>query len=131
MAFKKLTLAELANLDAGRVHVAFEQAVSRIVRDCLDRPGDKTPRKVLLQLQVVPVVGEEGQCEECLAEFQIKDSVPTRKSKTYSLATNRKGDLIFSEASPTNIRQTTFEDVDPVTGCVSRGELDDEHEEDL
>lgn len=129
--FKKLTLAELVNLDAGRVHVAFDQAVARVVRDCQDRPGDKAPRKVLLQLAVVPVVGEDGGCEECLAEFQVKDTVPTRKSKTYSLATNRKGDLIYSEGSPSNVHQTTFEDVDPVTGCVSRGELDDEHEEDL
>lgn len=129
--FKKLTLAELVNLDAGRVHVAFDQAVARVVRDCQDRPGDKAPRKVLLQLAVVPVVGEDGGCEECLAEFQVKDTVPTRKSKTYSLATNRKGDLIYSEGSPSNVHQTTFDDIDQVTGRVNRGdfETDDESEE--
>ena len=129
MGFKKFTLGELTELDSGRVDVAWNKAVERVVRDCMDRPGDSSSRKVLLQLELTPVVSAEGDCEEVHGAFQIKDTVPTRKSKTYSFATNTKGDLIYSTNSPSNVRQSTFDDVDQVTGKVRMGPEDEDEED--
>lgn len=120
MGIVQLSLASLNDLDDGRVAVAFMQELRRAVQDCMDRPGDKNARSINLELKLTPVVGDEGQCDGAMGEFQIKSKVPTRKSKTYSFGTNTKGHLMYSANSPTNIDQTTFDDLDPETGRVQR-----------
>lgn len=120
MALVEFNIASLENLDDGRVAVAFAHELRRSVQDCMDRPGDKKPRSVSLEFRLTPVVGDEGQCEGAEGEFEIKSKVPTRKSKTYSFSTNRKGHLIYSSNSPENVDQTTFDDIDPETGKVKR-----------
>lgn len=116
----ELNLHSLNDIDDGRVAVAFMQELRRAVMDCMDRPGDKTSRVVALEFKLTPVVGDEGSCEGAIGEFHIKSKVPTRKSKSYSFGTNRKGHLIYSANSPENIDQTTFDDIDPETGKIRR-----------
>ena len=43
-------------------------------------------------------------------DFKVTTSVPDRQTKTYSFGLNRQGRLFFSEASPDNVEQTTFDD---------------------
>ena len=130
MGFKKLTLAEFKDLDDGRLHVAWNKGLERLVKDCLDRPGDTSPRKLTMQLAIVPVQGQEGTLEDINGHVEIKDSIPVRKSKTYSFRCNKNGDLIYSANNPSNARQTTFDDVDQVTGKVNMGPNDEDDEED-
>ena len=120
MPLMNLSLASINDLDDGRVSVAFTQELRRAVMDCMDRPGDKSSRTITLELKITPVIGDEGGCEGANGEFQIKSKVPTRKSKTYSFATNTKGHLIYSSTSPGDVNQSTFEDIDPETGKVKR-----------
>lgn len=120
MPLVQFDIASLGDLDDGRVAVAFAHELRRAVMDCMDRPGDKKSRTVTLEFCLIPVVGEDGQCEGAEGEFQIKSKVPTRKSKTYSFNTNRKGHLVYSSNSPDAVDQLTFEDVDPETGEAKR-----------
>lgn len=120
MPLVQLTLESINDLDDGRVAVAFMQELRRAVTDCMDRPGDTTARSVSLEFKIKPVIGDEGQCEGANGEFEIKSKVPTRKSKTYSFGTNTKGHLIYSSNNPTDVGQTTFDDIDPETGKVRR-----------
>jgi hypothetical protein len=96
------------------------------VRDCIDRPGDKRPRKVTMEFVIVPVVEENGSCEGVTGEFKVKTTIPHRQTKPYSFGLNRQGKLFFSEESPSNVDQTTFADIDPDTGRVRREFHDDE-----
>lgn len=121
MSFMEVNLQNLSELDDGRVAVAFMQELKRATADCIDRPGDKKPRIVTLEVRLEPVVDvESGQCEGANGEFQIKSRVPTRKSKTYSFGIKKTGQLYFSSESPDNVDQTTFDDVDQETGRVNR-----------
>jgi hypothetical protein len=120
MPLVQFDIANIGDLDDGRVSVAFAHELRRAVMDCMDRPGDKKPRSVTLEFRLTPVVGEEGQCDGAEGEFEIKSKVPTRKSKTYSFSTNRKGHLIYSSNNPEDIDQATFDDVDPATGNINR-----------
>lgn len=120
MALKYFDLAELSNIDGGRVAVAFAQALQRAVADCEDRPGEEKARKVMLQMELSPVVDEEGNCEGVNTAFQIKDNVPTRKSRVYNFGLKSGGRLFYSDESPGNVNQLTFGDVDPATGEVRR-----------
>lgn len=113
MPMQQLSLATLKDLDDGRVAVAFLHELTRIVQDCEDRPGDKKSRKVLLQGEVTPIMFEDGTLDSVKVEFQIKSSVPTRKSKTYTMAV-RKGQrgamLVFSSENPEDHRQKSLID---------------------
>lgn len=120
MSLIPLNLESLKELDAGKVSVAWDHELKRAVSDCMDRPGDKKPRVVTLELAITPVVSEDGGCEGAHGEFQIKSKVPTRKSRVYDFGVNRKGHVYFSDTSPDNLPQTTFDDVDPETGRVAR-----------
>lgn len=120
MPLLELNLANLNELDDGRVAVAFMHELRRVVQDCLDRPGDVSARKVSLEFCLKPVIAEDGQCESADGDFKIKSSVPVRKSKSYSFNVNKKGHLIYSSNSPEDVDQTTFDDVDPSTGRVKR-----------
>ena len=120
MPMMELNLANLNELDDGRVSVAFMHELRRVVQDCMDRPGDTTARKVSLEFNLKPIIAEDGSCESADGDFKIKSTVPVRKSKNYSFNVNKKGHLIYSSNSPDDVDQTTFDDVDPKTGKVSR-----------
>lgn len=120
MPLVELSLKSLEELDDGRVATAFIHELKRVVLDCMDRPGDATARKVNLEFTLKPIIADDGQCESAEGDFKIKSKVPDRKTKTYSFNVNKKGHLIYSSNSPENVDQTTFDDVDPQTGKVSR-----------
>lgn len=122
MPLERLTLETLKDLDDGRPAIAFEDAVAQAVNDCTDRPGNTKARTIALELKLRPEPNEEGQCDAVSADMAVKTSLPDRTTKTYSLGLNRKGHLIFSSTSPDNINQATFEDVDPKTGQIARGD---------
>lgn len=95
----ELTLKDLPDLDGGRIAVAFDSAIRRAALDCEDRPGETRPRKVTLQCEVAPVCDDDGVCRDVHVSFQVKDAVPTRKSKVYSMALRKQGMLVFSDVT--------------------------------
>lgn len=107
---QQLKLETLDQLDDGRVAIAFAQNLKSIIQDCMDRPGDKRPRKVTLVLSAVPQVANDGSCEGISTEFEIKQTRPNQRSKAYSLAANKAGHLIFSSTNAEDVRQTTIHD---------------------
>ena len=54
MALTEMTLEKLKELDFGRVSLAFQQHLARVVDDCMDRPGDGTAREVELRFLIKP-----------------------------------------------------------------------------
>lgn len=120
----QLTLESLTKLDDGRVPVAFQRQMQRAITDCMDRPNDKKPRTVTLDVEITPVTTVDGgviECENVEIEFKIASKVPTLKSKTYSCRVNKNGQAAFSTESPENVNQLTFGDVDK-SGKVNRQE---------
>jgi len=129
MALVALSLDTLRRLDDGRAVVAFDKELSMAVMDCMDRPGDASPRKVTLEMTIIPRVADDGSLDEVKADFQIKGKVPIRRTRRYSFDVRRQRDgadtkarLMFSESSPTDIKQTTLDDLNHETGRVERPE---------
>jgi len=116
MTMHVLTLAELNKLDGGVVALAFEQAMERAIADCEDRPGEEKPRKVNLQCELVPVRdGETGGLDTIAFVYQVKDTVPTRKSRVFNGAVRVTGGqrrLVYSDESPGNVHQRSIFDQD-------------------
>ncbi len=113
MAVRELRLEELESLDDGRVVAAFNQALKRAARDCEDRPGEEAVRKVTLQCEIKPLMSESGDLEDVEVSFQIKDTVPTRKTKKYTCAYRRLSqgtNLVFNDMSDENPNQHTLDE---------------------
>jgi hypothetical protein len=125
MSLIGLTLETLKDLDGGRPALAFQHAVEDAVHDCKDRPMDERPRKISMEFILNPIaeesdVGGVFTCTGVTGQFKVKTTLPQRQTKAYSFGLNRQGKLFFSEFSPTNVNQATFDDVDPATGKVAR-----------
>lgn len=106
---ERLTLASLAEIDGGRLALAFEQALKRCVLDCEDRPGESKPRKLTLNLELTPTLDEDLVCDNVKLQFHISDNVPKRRTKKYDMSLRKGGHLLFQPDSLDNVDQTTFE----------------------
>lgn len=104
-----LTMGTLAEIDNGRLREAFEQALRRAQTDCKDRPALEKARKITLQLSMVPIVGDSGDLESCNVEFQIKEALPPRDTRTFNMAADEAG-LYFNDLSPKDIRQRSLDE---------------------
>ena len=111
MSLKRLSLESIKELDGGAAMQTFQTAVQRAVKDCIDRPGDKRPRKVVLQLAITPVPVIQGNvidCDGAKGAFQCKVKIPDWETRTVDFGVQNSGDLIFNPDSPHDHRQTTM-----------------------
>ena len=123
------SLEALKQLDGGKANVAFRRAIEDCIKDMQDRPLDETGRTVTMKLTLKPVAEEDPEFEntyraggaEC--DIQFTTSLPKRKTKTYSFGLDNNSRMFFSVASPENVNQTTFDDIDPATGKAARSEV--------
>lgn len=106
---KQFNFAALAELDGGRIGIAVDRAIKRAGEDCEDLPGEKKARRVTLVLDFVPDLDQDGLCESVKASVQIKESLPTRKSKKYDLGLRRGGVMTYQPDSLENHEQDTFD----------------------
>lgn len=110
MALEKFAMATMAEIDGGRIREAFDQALRRCEIDCKDRPGDGAARVVNMTVRLTPVLDVDGEMNSVDIQFQVKDSVPTRKSKVYNMRST-EGGLLFNELAPEDVRQATIDTV--------------------
>jgi hypothetical protein len=108
---KRLSLENLKDLDGGRALEAFHDQLKRAVLDCLDRPGDKRARKIVLQFTALPVPvinGNTIDCDSVKGTFQCRCKLPDHETRTYDFGVQQSGDLIFNPDSPEDHRQMTM-----------------------
>jgi len=114
----KLEASTLHNLDRGVVAAGLDRAILQAARDCLDRPGDKRPRKITLQLNLKPIAHTDNNsitCEGATGSAVIRTRLPDYESQSLDFGVKQNGSLIFSEFSPHNHRQgTLFGDGDDI-----------------
>ena len=109
----RLSADTLSKLDHGRAAAALNTAITKAVKDCLERPGDDRARTVTLQMTVKPVsevIQNEITCEGATGRNKVKLSVPDWESQKLGFGVKQNGDLVFSENSPANHLQTTIFD---------------------
>jgi hypothetical protein len=110
-----LQLATIKEIDP-RIEGVFQYHVDRARHDCLNRPADKTVRKVLLEFTFQPIMDQESrECDAVEMTVKARSKVPDHQSATYRLGVDakRKG-IFFNVDNPQNIDQRSlFEGGDP------------------
>lgn len=106
MPLETFNTAFLPHIDGGRVRVGLDEAIKRAYSDCENRPGLKKARKVFLEITITPEI--EGEfLDSCTVEFDIKERIPARSSKSYNMRAGNGG-LLFNELSPEDVDQGTI-----------------------
>jgi hypothetical protein len=110
---RPLTFENIAEIDAGKIKVAFEQHLQKLVADCAERPGNETARTLSLQLNVVPVIDpDNGNCDDVNIEFEIGSKVPKHRSRMVNCnmrKTNSGQMLVFNDLSEDDAEQKTLD----------------------
>jgi hypothetical protein len=113
-------LENLRRLDFGKVHAAFDKELERVVRDCQDRPADKTVRTVNIKFGLRPNVEVNENTIDLASvavEVEISSTVPKRRTKVYTMQAKHDGRLGFQPDSPEDPTQEPLF-VDKDTGEV-------------
>jgi hypothetical protein len=107
MPMKPLTLDTLRQCDP-KIPEAFDALLRRATMDCFDRPADDKPRKVKLELALVPRLEPDGTCAEVEYQFFFAAAIPAHRTKVYSGSLRPNGTVLFNPDSPDNVAQATF-----------------------
>jgi len=69
---KPFAIEDIGLLDDGRVARAINNDIKMTTCDCLDRPGDASKRKVIIEIEQTPRATQDGVCHDVDMEFTIK-----------------------------------------------------------
>ena len=137
---RPLSLSQIQHIDNGKIQTVFNQLLRNITADVIDRPGDKSKRKLQLTVELSPVVDKETSALDTIkTEFVLKTALPVLRSAEYQMLAKPDGTQVFQPGSPFDPRQNTFDfganekiDVDTgeVTSTAGGTDQDDELESD-
>lgn len=100
----KLDFDSLAKLDEGRINKLLVMHIQRLTADCRDRPGDKHPRKLTIDISLTPIISPELECESVSVEIEAKSKIPAYRSKKYEMKPSKAG-LEFNQDFPEELDQ--------------------------
>ncbi len=103
--FTAFELKNLHQLEGGKVAQAFNKHVARASSDCYDRPGDSKPRVVLLQIEIIPVQDQHGNCDDVLIHVQTTSKVPPHRTNPINARLGTNGVLKLNLDSPDDVDQ--------------------------
>lgn len=113
---QNLDMKSIGDLDEGRVGIAVNNALNQIAHDLKCRPGVEKVRKMTITLTMKPQIDADG----LLASVDIGKTIKTTLPDTQGHITNAKvstdGELVWNDASPDDIAQSTLDEVASVDG---------------
>lgn len=86
-----LDFSSIAELDDGRINRVLQYHLQRCAADCVNRPNDKSKRKVTLDFTIEPVLDINGDLESARIEIECKSKVPVHRTKPYEALVDSKG----------------------------------------
>lgn len=102
--YEALRLQTIPILDK-RIGALFDRQVERICQDCIDRPTDKTSRKLVVEFLIEPVLDPESRaCETVRLTVEAKAKVPVYRTPVYQCLVTNKG-LKFNADTPDSADQ--------------------------
>ena len=111
---RELTFENIGEVDAGRIKLAVEQHLKKIVTDCIDRPGNDTARTLTLQLNIVPQIDPDtNNCDDVNIEFEVGSKVPKHRSRMVNCAVRKSLNgpmLAFNDLSEADSDQRTLDE---------------------
>jgi hypothetical protein len=120
-----LTIKNIQEIDRGVIGLMFNQALRTAAHDIVERPGDKAARKVILTIEMKPVLDAKSAALDTIAhKFTVDSKIPKQTSEEYPMLVTNDGVVVFQPMSPHDPRQMGFkyeggEQVNKQTGEVT------------
>jgi hypothetical protein len=108
MPFKQFNLAALHDIDDGKAAKAFDRLLARMIEDCNDRPSEKKPRKVTIQVDIIPVAEADGTCDNVDIIIRTKAVAPPMQSRSLSLGLRGSKTAVYNEDRLDDIDQPSL-----------------------
>lgn len=118
LTFTAKNIPELANGNIGRV---INHGIEQLIKDVIDRHGDKGKRVLNIKLAFTPDLDDSGALDTIDVQAEVKATVPTRKNtKPFKILPMSDGTAIFTPTSPHDPRQLPL----PTMGGADDGAAD-------
>lgn len=104
-----LNLETLHGMGDGELGILIRNQLQRIARDCVDRPHDKTKRKVVIEIVAVPVVSPRGDFTHVNIEIESKAKIPVHRTAPYQMQADMNG-FKFNQDFPDALDQLPLEE---------------------
>ena len=113
---QNLDMDTIGKLDEGRVAVAVNNALAQIAHDLNRRPGVDKARKLTLTLTMKPQIDSDGLLGSVDIGKTIKATLPDTQGHITNAKVNASGELVWNDASPDDIKQSTLDEAREVGG---------------
>lgn len=77
---EQLNLQNLHKFDGGTIEVLFNRAIERVYYDLSDRPNLNKPRRVTIELTLVPRASD-GELDTIATKAKVKEFIPTKETR--------------------------------------------------
>ena len=104
----EVNLENIKHLDA-RINAAFDSHLRTCVKDCFDRPGDKSKRKVKIVVELEPSTREDGTFDYIDHNWQFSSVVPPHRTGAIQSQARTNGSLAFNPHSLDDVNQLTLD----------------------
>lgn len=113
---REVTLENIGEMSDGAVAAQFQRHLTRAISDCEDRPGDKTARKLVLEVEVIPVMeqmdgGGLPSIVNANITCKIKSKLPDHVSRPTECQIKQGHRAVFNDMSENNINQRTLDEI--------------------
>ncbi len=115
----ELSLENLGQLDFGKIIAAFNHEREHVVKDCLDRPQDDKPRKIVITFLLKPICDETSRtidCDSIDVGCEVSSVVPKRRTTIYSMKPRQDGGLTFHPDLASDAEGSTLYDETDAAG---------------
>ncbi len=101
-----LTFGAIEDLANGKIAALLKKHLEMVARDCMNRPNDKSKRKVILEFQFSPVPDSDdlNRCDHVECDIECKSKLPTFRSATMQMRPHVSG-FIFNQDFPDDLNQ--------------------------
>ena len=108
---RTLEMKDLADLDGGRVGINVNNSLATIAHSLKKRPGDDTPRKLLIEIEFIPVMNDEGQLDSADCRASVATKLPKYRAGMVSLGlSDDNNEMLWNDHSEDNVHQHTLDE---------------------
>lgn len=107
----RLSLDALKHLDHGRLVVAWNDEIRKVICDLRDRPALKKPRKIVLQMTIWPGELVDRDLDDAVCGFSIRAVLPQRDTADYRMRVTQDNGLRFQSEAPEDPNQSTIDEL--------------------
>jgi hypothetical protein len=110
MKRKIATLEDLRHIESGIVPRLVEHSLRQVANDIEERPGLKAKRAVLIKLEFVPEVDNQGTLRRLGLTPTVETKIPPQKVSEYDATLSPTGDIVINDLSREDVKQMTIDE---------------------